>query len=202
MNARRGFGLAGKAARVGSFAVDYATGRVQTSPGHAAIHGLAEGSEEFTREEWRARVHPADLARLDALRSRVFAEERRELNIEYRLVGADGKARWIESRGLVSYDGDGRPTRLVGVHIDITERKRAEDRLQASERKLRELLGALPAAIYVTDAEGYITYCNQSAIDLWGGEPKLGEDKWSDLVRFYHADGPRWPWQTVQPRSH
>jgi PAS domain S-box-containing protein len=195
-------GLAGKAARVGSFAVDYATGRVQTSPGHAAIHGLAEGSEEFTREEWRARVHPADLARLDALRSRVFAEERRELNIEYRLVGADGKARWIESRGLVSYDGDGRPTRLVGVHIDITERKRAEDRLQASERKLRELLGALPAAIYVTDAEGYITYCNQSAIDLWGGEPKLGEDKWSDLVRFYHADGPRWPWQTVQPRSH
>ena len=78
---------------------------------------------------------------------------------------------------------------MVGVHIDITERKRAEDRLQESERKLRELLGALPAAIYVTDAEGHITYCNQSAVDLWGGEPKLGQDKWSDLGTFYHADG-------------
>jgi PAS domain S-box-containing protein len=161
-------GLAVRAARVGSFAVDYATERIQTSTGYAAIHGLAEGTEELTREEWRARLHPDDLARLDALRSQVFAERRPELNIEYRIVGADGKARWIESRGLVSYDGDGHPTRLVGVHIDITERKRAEDRLQESERKLRELLGALPAAIYVTDAEGHITYCNQSAVDLWG----------------------------------
>jgi PAS domain S-box-containing protein len=182
-------GLAGKAARVGSFAVDYATDRIQTSPGYAAVHGLAEGTEELTREEWRACVYPDDLARLDGLRTRVFAERRRELNIEYRIVGADGKARWIESRGLVTYDGDGHPTRLVGVHIDITERKWAEDRLQESERKLRELLGALPAAIYVTDAEGHVTYCNQSAVDLWGAEPKLGQDKWSDLGTFYHADG-------------
>jgi PAS domain S-box-containing protein len=120
-------GLAGKAARVSSFIIDYATGRIQTSSGFAAIHGLAEETNELTCEEWRARMSPDDLARFEALRSRVFAERRRELNIEYRIVGADGEARWIESRGLVSYDGDGPPTRLIGVHIDITERKRAED---------------------------------------------------------------------------
>ena len=181
--------LAGKAARVGSFAIDIGTGTVHNSPGYAAIHGLAEGTKEFPREEWRARVHPEDLARLDALRSQAIAERRREHNTEYRIVGADGKVQWIESRGLVSYDGDGRPIRMVGVNIDITERKRAGDRLQESERKLRDLLGALPAAIYVTDAAGHITYCNQSAVDLWGGEPKLGRHKWSDLVKFYHADG-------------
>ncbi len=181
-------GLAEKAARVGTFAVDYATDRVQTSPGHTAIHGLAEGTGS-TRQEWRARVHTDDLARLDVLRDRVFADQRRELNIEYRIVGADGKARWIESRGLISYGGDGCPVRLVGVHIDITERKQAEDKLKRAERKLRELLGALPAAIYVTDADGRVTYCNQSAVDLWGVEPRLGQDKWSDLAKFYHADG-------------
>ena len=181
--------LAGKAARVGSFAIDIGTGRVRNSSGYAAIHGLAEGTEEFPREEWRARVHPDDLPRLDALRSQAFAERRREHNTEYRVVGADGRARWIESRGLISYDGNGRPIRLVGVNIDITERKRAGDRLRESERKLRELLGALPAAIYVTDAEGHITYCNQSAVDLWGFEPTLGRDKWSDLGKFHHADG-------------
>ncbi|HEX6007002.1 MAG TPA: PAS domain S-box protein [Burkholderiales bacterium] len=182
-------GLAGRAARVGSFVVDYATERIQTSPGFAAIHGLADETEEFTCEEWLGLVLPADLARFEALRNRVFAERRRELNIDYRVVGTDGEPRWIESRGLVSYGGDGRPTRLVGVHIDITERKRAEDRLQESERKLREILGALPAAIYMTDAEGHITYCNQGAVDLWGLEPVLGRDKWSDLGKFYHADG-------------
>jgi PAS domain S-box-containing protein len=120
-------GLAGKTARVASFVIDYATGRIQTSLGFAAIHGLPEETEELTCEQWRACVLPDDLERFEALRSRVFAERRRELNIEYRIVGADGEARWMESRGLVAYDGDGRPTRLVGVHIDITERKRAED---------------------------------------------------------------------------
>jgi PAS domain S-box-containing protein len=119
-------GLAGKAARVGSFVVDYATLLIHISPGFAALHGLAEETEQLTCQEWQARVHPDDLARLEALRSRVVAERRREQNIEYRIVGADGEARWIESRGLVSYDGDGRPMRLVGVHIDITERKWAE----------------------------------------------------------------------------
>jgi PAS domain S-box-containing protein len=120
-------GLAGKTAGVGSFAIDYATNRIQISPGYAAIHGLPEEAEELTRDEWRARVHPDDLARLDALSSRVFAGQRRDHNIEYRVVGPGGNVQWIESRGLVSYDGDGRPTRLVGVHIDITERKRAEE---------------------------------------------------------------------------
>jgi PAS domain S-box-containing protein len=120
-------GLAGKAARVGSFVVDYATLLIRTSPGFAAIHGLAEGTKELTCEEWRAHLLTDDLARFEALRSQVFAERRRELNMEYRIVGPDGEARLVESRGLVSYDGEGRPTRLVGVHIDITERKRAED---------------------------------------------------------------------------
>ena len=129
-------GLAGKAARVGSFVVDYATLLIHTSPGFAAIHGLAEETEELTCEEWQACVLPDDLARFEALRNRVFTERRRELNMEYRIVGADGEARWVESRGLVSYDGDGRPTRLVGVHIDITERKRAEDQ---QRRLLAEL---------------------------------------------------------------
>jgi PAS domain S-box-containing protein len=129
-------GLAGKAARVGSFVVDYSTLLIQTSPGFAAIHGLAEETEELTCEEWQAHLHPDDIPRFEALRSRVFVERRRELNMEYRIVGADGEVRWVESRGLVSYDEDGGPTRLVGVHIDITERKQAEDQ---QRRLLAEL---------------------------------------------------------------
>jgi PAS domain S-box-containing protein len=119
--------LAGEAARVGSFAIDIDTGRVQNSPGYAIIHGLVKGTEEFPRDEWRTRVHPDDLPRLDALRSQALAARRREHNTEYRIVDPDGKTRWIESRALISYDGTGHPTRIVGVNIDITERKRAEE---------------------------------------------------------------------------
>src|SRR5262249_49025715 len=59
------------------------------------------------------------------------------------------------------------------------------------EQLFRDLLGALPAAVYVTDAAGRVTYCNEGAVDLWGGMPKLGEDSWYDLARFYEPDGKR-----------
>jgi PAS domain S-box-containing protein len=119
--------LAGEAARVGSFAIDIGTGRVQSSPGYAVIHGLAEGTKESLREEWRTRVHPDDLGRLDLLLNQALAERRRAHNTEYRIVAPDGRVRWIESRSLISYDGAGQPTRIVGVNIDMTERKRVEE---------------------------------------------------------------------------
>ncbi|HWE16102.1 MAG TPA: PAS domain-containing protein [Hyphomicrobiaceae bacterium] len=131
--------LAGVGARVGSFAVDIGRGTVQTSPGYRIIHGLPEGIEEFPREGWRSRVHPDDLPRLDALRSLVFAERRREHNTEYRIIGPEGKAQWIESRAIISYDGDGRAIRIIGVQIDITERKRAQAALEESEARYRAL---------------------------------------------------------------
>ena len=119
--------LAGKAGRVGSFAIDVRTGKVQNSPGYATLHGLPDGTEEFPYDDWRSRVHPDDLGRLDALRRQAFAEQRSEHNTEYRIVTPDGGVRWIETRTLASYDSGGRPTRVVGVDIDITERKRAEE---------------------------------------------------------------------------
>ena len=75
----------------------------------------------------------------------------------------------------------------------FAERRRNEAAVNESERRLRDLLGALPAAVYVTDAAGHITYCNQSAIDLWAAEPALGKDKWSDFSKFYYADGSPMP---------
>jgi hypothetical protein len=85
-------GRAGKAARVASFVIDYATGRIQTSSGFAAIHGLAEETEELTCEDWRACVLPGDIERFEALRSQVFAERRRELNEAATCIRLSGRA--------------------------------------------------------------------------------------------------------------
>ena len=76
----------------------------------------------------------------------------------------------------------------------FAERRRDQASMQKSERKLRELLGALPAAIYVTDAAGHITYCNQRAMDLWGDEPQTRDRiSGADFASFYHADGTPMP---------
>jgi PAS domain S-box-containing protein len=57
------------------------------------------------------------------------------------------------------------------------------------ERHLRDLIGALPAAIYMTDAEGRITFYNEAAVALAGRRPALGRDRWCVTWRLYQPDG-------------
>jgi len=121
-------GLAGRAALVGSYAYDVHKGTMQVSKGYAAIHGLPEGTTETTIREWRARVHPEDLVRAEGLREQAFADRQNEDNAEYRIVLSNGEVRWIERRGTILYGKKGSPERVVGVNIDVTDRKRSEER--------------------------------------------------------------------------
>jgi PAS domain S-box-containing protein len=120
--------LAGKVALVGSYAYDFNVDAMRVSEGYAAIHGLPEGTAETTRSAWRTRVHPEDDERVKRLRSRALRDRAREHNLEYRIVSAKCGVRWIESRSLISYNGDGSAQRVIGVNIDVTERKRVEER--------------------------------------------------------------------------
>jgi PAS domain S-box-containing protein len=72
---------------------------------------------------------------------------------------------------------------------DITDRRQAQAALRASERRLQDLLAAIPAAIYTTDAEGTITYFNEAAVELAGHRPRIGVDKWCVSWKLYWPDG-------------
>lgn len=72
---------------------------------------------------------------------------------------------------------------------DITERKKVDKKLRDSERQLQDLLSAIPAAIYTTDANGRITYFNQAAVDLAGRTPTLGSDEWCVTWKLFWPDG-------------
>jgi PAS domain S-box-containing protein len=128
--------LAGRAALVGSYAYHVHKGTMQVSKGYAAIHGLVEGTTETTISEWRARVYPEDLARAEGPREQAFAERRNEDNAEYRIVLSNGEVRWIERRGTILYGKKGRPERVIGVNIDVTERRRTEQVLIDRNRQL------------------------------------------------------------------
>jgi PAS domain S-box-containing protein len=120
--------LAEMAGLIGSYSYDTFTEIGQISSGYAAIHSLPEGTTEITRSEWLARVHPDDIARLQLCRSEALRERREEYKVDYRIVRQDGEIRWIESRVFIMYGSDPTGHRLTGVNIDITERKRAEER--------------------------------------------------------------------------
>jgi PAS domain S-box-containing protein len=120
------FDLARKAARVGTYAYDTSSTTVQLSEASAAIFGLPPSTTEITADNLRSRVHPDDVRRLDAERRRAFKERQAELSSEFSIVRPGGQMRWIEARSMISYAG-GRACRVIGVFIDVTERRQAED---------------------------------------------------------------------------
>ena len=121
--------LAGKVALVGSYAYDANEDKMRVSEGYAAIHGLPEGTAETTRSAWRARAHPEDVGQVERLRSRALRDRECEHKLEYRIVLPDRGMRWIKSRSFISYDSDGNAQRVIGINIDVTDRKQNEARL-------------------------------------------------------------------------
>ena len=118
-----------------------------------------------------ARVHPADRAQLDQLRNKTFAERRSEHRSEYRIFRPDGEFRWIEGRAFVSYDDEGRAQRMIGVNIDITDRKRAEAALEVSEARYHALFDDNPSMYFTLDTAGTVLSVNEFGARQLGYAP-------------------------------
>jgi PAS domain S-box-containing protein len=86
-------------------------------------------------------------------------------------------------------DGSGRVVGAVNSFLDVTDDLHARQQMRDAEGRMRELLGAIPIALYTTDAEGRITYFNEAAAELWGRRPALGEEQWCGSYRIFDAEG-------------
>jgi PAS domain S-box-containing protein len=86
-------------------------------------------------------------------------------------------------------DDAGRAAGAIGVLRDNTEQHRRQTRLIDHQRRIEELLQALPAAVYTTDAAGRITFFNEAAVDLWGVRPELGKSEFCGSWKLYWPDG-------------
>ena len=175
---------------MGTYALDVNTGRAQFSAGYAAIHGLPSDAEEGWRDEWMARVHPDDRAQLDELRNKTFAERRSEHKSEYRIFRPDGEFRWIEGRAVVTYDGDGHPQRMIGVNIDITDRKRAEghQKLLVAEldHRVKNVLATVAAVATDTSEDSsskvdFVNALNHRIRSMAAAHALLSKSQWHDV---------------------
>ena len=182
--------IAGKAALVGSFTYDVDTERLQITPGYAAIHGFPDGTTEIARSEWQAGVHPEDRVRWGALRSRAHRERWQEYSGEYRIVRSGNEVRWIEARVLVSYASDGRPQRAVGIDIDVTARKRADEQqrtLNAElDHRVKNVLATVSAIITQTPKAGssladFVAGLDGRIKSLARTHELLSQNQWQDV---------------------
>jgi|GEM_PF-3986099 len=176
--------LAQGAARIGSWKWDVSTGHLEWSPELADPYGYEP--EEFTGEydTFSSRVHPDDLRMVEEVRD-TAVREHRLFEYDFRILLPSGDIRWMYSKGAAHYDTDGNTRQIFGINMDITERKRAEAALRASEREERErateldaILATTPSPIFIVhDATGHHITGNPAADRLlripYGGEMSL-----------------------------
>jgi PAS domain S-box-containing protein len=86
-------------------------------------------------------------------------------------------------------DNAGNVIGAINCFHDVTHAKQEDRELRERERQFRDLLEALPAALYTTDAAGRITFYNEAAVELSGRRPNLGSDEWCVTWRLYWPDG-------------
>ena len=129
--------LAQEAGRIGIFEWQVQTGVVRLSPRFLSLYGLTGFDGRY--ETWLKCIFREDVPRITDLFDTAFAAREREMHSEFRIVSAsDGKLRWMETRNNLFYDAGGRPVRVVGVSVDITERKRALAQLRAFTETLED----------------------------------------------------------------
>jgi PAS domain S-box-containing protein len=117
---------------------------------------------------WQSVVHPDDLPAVKTAFRKAVGEKKRVLRVEYRIFHREGDCRWLEDRRQLIYDPNGLLEYVDGLLLDITDVKRAEEELRATNETLKTLVEASPLATMVLDKEGHVTLWNPSAEKTFG----------------------------------
>ncbi len=120
-------------ARLGSWEWNVKTHELWWADGMWLVHGQSIGSVEPTFENGMAFVHPDDRDRVRHKLQQALAGSG-EYETEYRTTFPDGSIHWIGARARTIFDKGGKPERMIGVAMDITSNKLAEDALRKSEK--------------------------------------------------------------------
>lgn len=156
--------------RVGGVEVDLRDGfRNRRSPEYLSIHGLPPAAANETHEDWVNRIHPEDReATAKQFLSAVVGRDE-DYTAEYRIIRPnDGQIRWIRVVAKIERGNEGAAIRLVGAHIDVTDRMVAQQTLRESEERFRLIANSAPVPIWVTKLDRTRAFANQAYIDFLG----------------------------------
>ena len=149
--------LAQEAAHVGIWEFDILSNQSYWSPEFERLYGLTPSGRLHDNDEWRALVHPDDLPLIDAQWDSHIAKGE-AFEVEFRVRLNSGETRWMVSKGRAHYNTEGKPVRLSGINLDITERKQTEEQLI----KLAQAVEQSPESIIITNLNGEIEYANEA----------------------------------------
>jgi PAS domain S-box-containing protein len=160
--------LAQEASGLGVWDWDTRADKIVWSAQHFRIFGFEPNLRTFDLVSVVALVHPEDRLAV-RLSIREALRPGGELEAEYRILRQNGQPRWVMSKGRTHCDQAGQPFRMIGVTLDVTERREAAEELRRSEERFRLLIeGIADYAIFMLDPAGFVTSWNSGAERIKG----------------------------------
>jgi len=130
-----------------------------------AQHRIMGTDPEAGEPSFAKLIHPEDLQRYESeIEEAIAGAGNKDFTGEYRFIRPNGEVRVLEARGHIIRNAAGRPLRLIGTSMDITERKQGEEEL----KKLSQAVEQSPASVVITDLKGTIEYVNSKFCEVTG----------------------------------
>jgi PAS domain S-box-containing protein len=163
-----------------------------------SLYGFKPGEFEGTYEAWEKCLHPEDRAAGVAAVSEALKSG--DYNLEFRIIRHDtGEVRWMHGRGRTYFDADGNAERFIGINVDVTENKRAEEQIA----NLALFPSENPHPVMRIRQDGTLLYANgpaESILILEGWTRDKGLPQWLlDQVRLVSTEGPKKDFEHICP---
>jgi PAS domain S-box-containing protein len=162
------------------------------------VFGIPADTRVGDAQDFIRYVHPDDRQRVsDALAD--ARQDRKLYAPEFRIVRPDGMIRWLVARGKFYYATNGAPERMLGVSLDITERRLAEKAVRESDSRYRRIVETTNEGVWLLDSNLHTSYVNRQMAEMIGYEP--GEIIGQSVFNFYFPEDIGYKKQVLERRQ-
>lgn len=185
-NSQERLNLALTSSKAGAWDRDIAADKATWDEQLHALFGLPPGSFSGRLENFLGMVHPDDQKRVREEMTAAMNGDA-DYSTTYRVIWPDSTVHYIVDRGKVYRDSAGRPVRMIGVNLDVTEMKQAEEALKESQQQLADIVDFLPDATFVIDRKGKVISWNRAIEEMTGIKAAeiLGRGDYEYALPFY-----------------
>lgn len=155
------FELTIKASQQGMWEWDITNNKLNYSAAFMSMIGYEHFEFEHTYDNWKVRVHPEDIVGVENSLQEYFTNNTQTYQNEFRLRHKNGHYVWINGFGIAKRDENGKPTYMVGTHVDVTALKKQQEILEEQKNEFDKLINNLGEAVFRLNSYNQITFMNQ-----------------------------------------